>query len=91
MRDQAVYINGQPLLEDFSHNPILPGEYLPPLIVGDKQLFVMGDNRPNSSDSRVFGPIDQELAVGKAWLRIWPLNVFGIVDHENLETANTTP
>ncbi len=91
VRDQAVYVNGQPLLEDFPHNPILPGEYLPPLIVGDKQLFVMGDNRPNSSDSRVFGPIDQELAVGKAWLRIWPLNVFGIVDHENLETANTTP
>ena len=50
-------------------------------------LFVMGDNRPNSSDSRVFGPIDQDLAVGQAWLRIWPLNEFGIVQHVDLPLA----
>ena len=58
---------------------------MPPVTVGDDQLFVMGDNRPNSSDSRVFGPISQDLAVGKAWLRIWPLNKFGIVEHEDLD------
>ncbi len=51
---------------------------------GENQLYVMGDNRPNSSDSRVFGPISQDLAVGKAWLRIWPFNKFGIVEHEDL-------
>jgi signal peptidase I len=57
---------------------------MPPVTVADNQLFVMGDNRPNSSDSRVFGPIPQDLAVGKAWLRIWPLDKFGIVEHEDL-------
>ncbi|HRA68164.1 MAG TPA: signal peptidase I, partial [Caldilinea sp.] len=70
-----------------THFPIPPGEFIGPIIVGDNQLFVMGDNRPNSSDSRVFGPIDQDLVVGQAWLRIWPLNVFGIVQHEDLAPA----
>lgn len=85
VHDAAVYINGEKLTEDFPHNYIPPGEFMPPVTVGDGQLFVMGDNRPNSSDSRVFGPISQDLAVGKAWLRIWPLNKFGIVEHEDLD------
>jgi len=87
VRDQTVFINGQPLPEDFPHNPMPPGEYIGPIVVGDNQLFVMGDNRPNSSDSRVFGPIEQDLVVGQAWLRIWPLTEFGIVQHEDLAPA----
>jgi signal peptidase I len=89
VRDAKVFINGEALVEDFPHNYIMQGEYMPPVTVADSQLFVMGDNRPNSSDSRVFGPIDQNLAVGKAWLRIWPLDKFGIVEHEDLEHAAT--
>ncbi len=46
--------------------------------VGENQLFVLGDNRPNSFDSRRFGPIDQSLVVGRAWLRGWPLNKLAI-------------
>jgi len=84
VRDQTVYINGQPVVEDFPHNPIQFGDYMPATVVGENQLFVMGDNRPNSSDSRVFGPISQDLAVGQAWLRIWPLPVFGLVQHVDL-------
>src|SRR3989339_45244 len=38
------------------------------------QYFVMGDNRPNSFDSRRFGPVDENLIVGRTWLRGWPLN-----------------
>ncbi len=87
IRDAVIYINGQRLVEDFTHNPIPVGEYMPPVTIGENQLFVMGDNRPNSSDSRVFGAISQDLAVGKAWLRIWPLNLFGVVEHENLPLA----
>jgi signal peptidase I len=89
VHDGAVFINGEQLGEDFPHNFIPTTEYMPPVTVADGQLFVMGDNRPNSSDSRVFGPISQDLAVGKAWLRIWPLDKFGIVEHEDLVLGGT--
>jgi signal peptidase I len=41
--------------------------------VGDEQYFVLGDNRPNSFDSRRFGSISRSLIVGRAWLRGWPV------------------
>lgn len=84
IHDQTVFINGQPLPEPFPHNEISLGEVDGPVTVGDEQLFVMGDNRPNSSDSRIIGPIGKDLVVGQAWLRIWPPNVFGLVGHTNL-------
>ncbi|MBW7882150.1 MAG: signal peptidase I [Caldilineaceae bacterium] len=87
VHDQTVFINGQPLSETFPHNSISPGDVRPPVVVEDNQLYVMGDNRPNSSDSRVFGPVSQDLVVGQAWLRIWPLVEFGIVEHEDLVPA----
>lgn len=40
----------------------------------DKQYFVMGDNRPNSYDSRRFGAVDKSLIVGRVFFRGWPLN-----------------
>lgn len=42
--------------------------------VGSDQYFVLGDNRPNSFDSRRFGPIDKKYVVGRAWLRGWPFS-----------------
>lgn len=47
------------------------------------QYFVMGDNRPNSFDSRRFGPVDENLIVGRTWLRGWPLNRLEIFDTPN--------
>ena len=41
--------------------------------------FVMGDNRPDSQDSRFFGPVDRQLIVGRAWLRYFPLSRIGFV------------
>ena len=41
--------------------------------------FVMGDNRPDSQDSRYFGAVDRELIVGRAWLRYFPLDRVGFV------------
>jgi signal peptidase I len=45
--------------------------------VGPGELFVMGDNRTNSQDSRVFGVIHRSDVVGRAFVRIWPLNHTG--------------
>lgn len=42
--------------------------------LGDKEYFVLGDNRPNSFDSRRFGPISLDAIVGRAWIRGWPLS-----------------
>lgn len=49
-------------------------------IVGDDEYFVMGDNRPSSQDSRVFGPVDADLILGRAWLRYFPLDRFGLIE-----------
>lgn len=44
------------------------------ITLGSDEFFVLGDNRPNSHDSRRFGPVDRSLIVGRAWFRGWPLN-----------------
>jgi len=48
-----------------------------PTVVPAHDIFVMGDNRCNSYDSRYFGAISQHLVVGRAFLLIWPLSRFG--------------
>jgi signal peptidase I len=49
-------------------------------IVGEDEYFVMGDNRPSSQDSRVFGPITEDLILGRAWLRYFPLARIGLIE-----------
>ena len=49
-------------------------------IVGDGEYFVMGDNRPSSQDSRVFGPIEEDTILGRAWLRYFPLERIGLIE-----------
>jgi signal peptidase I len=72
-RDGHVYIDGKPLSE-----PYLPQGTqtlnLPAQKVPAKNYFVMGDNRTNSRDSRVFHTINEDLIVGRAFVRVWPVN-----------------
>lgn len=51
--------------------------------------FVMGDNRPNSQDSRFFGVVERELIVGRAWLRYFPLDRMGFVEHPTYDGLST--
>jgi signal peptidase I len=70
-REGSVFVDGRRLVE-----PYLPASTrtldFEPETVPDGELWVMGDNRSNSSDSRVFGPIDDETVVGRATHRVWP-------------------
>jgi signal peptidase I len=43
------------------------------------ELFLMGDHRASSADSRTFGPVAIDQVVGRAWLRYWPIDTFGIL------------
>ncbi|MCA1571837.1 MAG: signal peptidase I [Chloroflexi bacterium] len=58
-------------------------------IVGDEEYFVMGDNRPSSQDSRVFGPVDQDTILGRAWLRYFPLERIGLIERPDYPTLAT--
>ena len=53
-------------------------------IIPEGYYFVLGDNRNNSSDSRVkmVGNIHEDDIIGRAWLRIWPFNRFGVLKHQ---------
>ena len=66
-----VYVNDQPLVEKYLPVGTVTVN-MPRQVVPVDMYWVMGDNRGNSSDSRVFGPIDRKLIVGRAFLRVWP-------------------
>lgn len=83
IRDQVVFVNDEVLAEPYATNPFR--DNYGPAVVPDSHLFVMGDNRGNSSDSRRIGPIPEELIVGQAWLRVWPLDQWGLITHYQLE------
>ena len=71
-RDGHILIDGQPLQEPYLVDGVTTGE-MEPHKVPAGHLWVMGDNRPNSKDSRFFGAIDEDLIVGRAFVRVWPI------------------
>lgn len=72
-----VFINGQPL----PPLPNIPQAFYssPPVTLGPDEVFVMGDNRPNSSDSHTWGPLPLDLVIGKVVLSYWPPSAWGLV------------
>lgn len=50
-------------------------------VLGENEYFMLGDNRPHSSDSRQWGVLDKKYIIGKAWMRIWPFDKLGIIEH----------
>ena len=78
IHDGNVFINGKALDEPFLSQATYPGRSakvtVPPL-----HVFVLGDNRTHSNDSRSFGPVPIEDIVGRAWLSYWPPQDVGVV------------
>jgi signal peptidase I len=83
-----VFINGHQLEEPYLHNGVktcalnsTPGSCsdLPARIIPSDDVFVMGDNRTASKDSRAFGAITESSIVGRVFVRIWPVNELGFL------------
>lgn len=70
-RDGSVFIDGRRLVEPYLADGPGFGPF-GPVQIPEGQVFVMGDNRNNSRDSRVFGPINEDLIVGRAFVLVWP-------------------
>lgn len=84
VKSNAIYVNEEKVAEPY----LQPGvtifgmSYLKEgqeATVPEGMYFVLGDNRPHSSDSRDFGPIPKDEIIGKAFLRYWPFSEFGVV------------
>ncbi len=79
-----ILIDGNILDESYGKEVIQnPGRAYEEIVLADDEYFLMGDNRNNSTDSRdpSVGNVRRDEIVGRAWLRIWPLDKFGFIRH----------
>lgn len=78
IQSNKVYIDGKELDE-----PYIPSDFLTEpnmeIKIGQNEYFVMGDNRENSNDSRVFKTVERRFLIGLAWLIAYPFNEAGLV------------
>jgi len=96
IHDGKVFVNDTALVEPYvfkengkpqeTEDVLQTGEW----VVPQGELFLMGDHRQSSADSREFGTVAVDKVIGRAWLRYWPLNTLEILPtptHPELQTA----
>jgi signal peptidase I len=96
IHDGKVFVNDVELVEPYvfqengkpqeTEDVLQTGEW----VVPQGELFLMGDHRQSSADSREFGTVAVDKVIGRAWLRYWPLNTLKILPtptHPELQTA----
>lgn len=74
VQNGSVYINGTLLEESYIPSTTKtdsPYRYIDEVIKPD-EYFIMGDNRPNSNDSRIWGTAGRRFLIGKSWVKLWP-------------------
>jgi signal peptidase I len=76
VHDGHLFVNGVAAVEPYLNEQDFRGEY-PETKIPKGQVFVMGDNRNNSGDSRLFGPIDVDSIIGRAFAVYWPIGDWG--------------
>lgn len=84
VQNETVYVNNEPIEESYIKNPtqLIPGGAViegVPVQIADGFMFVMGDNRGGSSDSREFGPVPESLLVGQVIYRYFPFSEMGVI------------
>lgn len=82
-RDGVLIVNGLNVAEPYDQVPI--ARDIQAQTVAPGFLYVLGDNRPASSDTRTWGQLSQEFVIGKAWFAIWPVGDAGPVAHPTIE------
>lgn len=97
IEDEEVYVNGAKLSEPYiaAKTNLWDGGYSKngeEIVVPDGELFVMGDNRPRSSDSREFGPVPESSVIGQVFYRYFPSQKVGPIENpfpDDLRSFNT--
>jgi signal peptidase I len=79
IKDGVLFVNGRSRSEPYVNRRLVDGNYFGPVSVPEGHVFVMGDNRANSRDSRVFGSLSEDDLLGRVFLRFWPLGRLGIL------------
>lgn len=85
IRDGEIYIDGEILYESYGREVMKSaGLAAEPVTLGEDEYFVLGDNRNDSTDSRDpnVSLIHRDEIIGRAWIRIWPLDEIGVLKHQ---------
>ena len=75
----SLYVNGERWEEAYLNYELPDESAYGPITVPEGHVFVMGDNRADSADSRYIGPVSLDYLVGKAFVRLWPLDQMGFL------------
>jgi signal peptidase I len=79
VRNGRLVVNGEPQREPYVNKRYPDRSFSAPITVPKGHVFMMGDNRTNSQDSRVFGPVPERNIEGEAFLRFWPPGRIGLL------------
>jgi signal peptidase I len=79
VRSGKLFVNGEPQKEPYTNKKLPDRSFFAKTTVPKDHVFVMGDNRGNSADSRVFGPLPEKNIEGEAFLRFWPPDRIGLL------------